>query len=283
MSKSVVIVADSSCDLSPELINKYSIEIIPMNVTLDGKSFRDGIDLMPDDIYAKYRSAGILPKTAAISPGQYLDIFKKYTEKGSAVVYLSISSGFSSNFQNAEIAAKEVEDVYVVDSLNLSTGIGLQVLCAAELRDEGLEAKVIAERVQALTPRVRASFILDTLEFLHKGGRCSAVAALGANLLKLKPCIEVTNGKMGVGKKYRGKLESALQQYTKDKLANHTDLNLRRIFITHSGIAQETIDLVEKTVRECARFEEILITRAGATISSHCGPNTLGVLFIVNE
>lgn len=283
MSKPVIIVADSACDLSPQIVEQYNIKIIPMNVTLETKSFRDGIDLVPDDIYANYQAQGTLPKTAAISVGQYLDFFRPFVEQGNDVVYISISSGFSANVQNAEIAAQELQDIYVVDSLNLSTGIGHVVLVGAELRDQGLEGKLIAERLRSVVPRVRASFVLDTLEFLHKGGRCSSLAALGANLLKLKPGIEVSEGKMHVGKKYRGKLETVLGQYVKEKLENNRQLDLHRVFITHSGISEAIIAQVEKAIRQYASFEEILITRAGCTISSHCGPNTLGVLFIVNE
>lgn len=280
MSK-VKIVSDSSCDLSAELIEKYGIGIIPMNVTLEGKSYRDGIDLVPDDIYARYKVSGSLPKTAAINPEQYRDEFNKYLEEGYDIVYISISSEFSSNYQNSVIAASDFDNIYCVDSKNLSTGFGHIVLLGAEMEQEGLEAAVIAERLNSIVPNVRSSFILDKLEFLHKGGRCSSVAALGANLLKLKPCIEVVDGKMVVGKKYRGKLDAVLKQYTNDKLSDISNINKHRIFVTHSGISQDIIDMVVNTVKSKLDFEEIVITRAGCTISSHCGPNTLGVLFIV--
>lgn len=279
MSK-VKIVSDSCCDLTADLIEKNDIGIISMNINLDGKAYRDGIDLVPDDIYAKYKVSGVLPKTAAINPDEYTKEFKKYTDEGYDVVYMCISSGFSSNCQNAFLAAGEFDNVYVVDTKNLSTGIGYIVLEAAEMAASGLEAQVIAERLNALVPKVRVSFIIDTLEFLHKGGRCSAVAALGANLLKLKPCIEVVNGKMIVGKKYRGKLDAVLKQYINDKLADMSVIGRKRMFITHSGISEEILNMVESLVRSKGEYDELYVTRAGCTISSHCGPNTLGIIFV---
>lgn len=203
-------------------------------------------------------------------------------EQGYEIVHFCLGSALSSAYQNCRIAAEEVGHVYPVDSRSLSTGIGLQVIEAVKMARAGLSASEIQQKAMELADRCHASFILDTLEFMHAGGRCSSVAALGANLLKLKPCIEVhpeKNGSMSVGKKYRGDLGKVLVQYTKDVL-NRSDLQLDQVFITHSGISQEYIDLVRKTIIQCADFKQITVTRASCTISCHCGPNTLGVLFL---
>lgn len=281
MGKPVVITADSTFDFSPEMMEKYKVKSYPLAISLDDKIYRDGVDIMPDDIYAQYRAKGKLPKTSAVSPGEYKDFFEGFTKQGYAVVHINLSTGLSVTHNNALLAAQELEDVYPVDSLNLSTGIGLVVIRACEMRDNGMEAPAIAEELKKIIPLSRASFVLDTLEFLHKGGRCSSVAALGANLLKLKPCIEVIDGKMTVGKKYRGKLDVVLEQYTREKLSGRDDIDLSRVFITHSGISEEIIESVKSVIKECCNFKEIIVTRAGCTITSHCGPNTLGVIFMV--
>lgn len=281
MAKTVMITADSTLDFTPELMKKYNVISYPLTIVLDGKNYHDGVNLTPDEIYTFYSEKKILPKTAAVSPGEYKDFFEKYTSQGYSIVHLNLGTGFSATHSNAMLAAQELEDVYPVDSENLTTGIGLLVIKACEMRDSGASAKEIAQNIQKLTASVRSSFILDTLEFLHKGGRCSGVAALGANLLKLKPCIEVVNNKMIVGKKYRGKLDAVLEQYTKDRLINRDDLDLSRVFITHSGVSQDIVEKVRKTICACADFDEILVSHTGCTITSHCGPNTLGVIFMV--
>lgn len=282
MSKKVVLIADSTCDLSADLIEKYEVVINPLHVVLDDVSYNDGVDIQPDDIYRTYAEKKILPKTAAVSMGEFSDLFASYTKQGFDVVHINLGSGLSVTHNNARLAASEMEGVYVVDSCNLSTGSGLLVIEAAKRVVSGMPAAQIAEEVQALASKVSASFVLDTLEFLHKGGRCSSLAMMGANMLQLKPCIEVdnTSGKMGVGKKYRGTLDKCLQQYVKDRLEGRTDIRKDRIFITHSGISEERINLVKAEVEKYQHFDEILITRAGCTVSSHCGPNTLGILFM---
>lgn len=282
MSNKVILCADSTCDLSPELKERFGVHTYPFHITLGENTYSDGVDLVPDDIYRIYNEQHILPKTAAINMAEYIDFFKSFLDQGYEVVHLNLGSGLSASHSNCRLAAEELDGVYVVDSCNLSTGLGLLVLEAADRIAAGMSAKQVAEEVRALVPKVRASFVLDTLEFLHKGGRCSALAMMGANLLQLKPCIEVdnTSGKMGVGKKYRGSLDKALQQYVYDQLKDRTDIRTNRIFITHSGISEERIAMVKALVEECHSFDEILITRAGCTISSHCGPNTLGVLFM---
>ncbi len=282
MSKKVILCADSTCDLGPELCERYQVHTLPLHVTLGENTYTDGVDLVPDDIYRIYREQNILPKTSAINTAEYIDFCKPFLDDGYEVVYLSLGSALSVSHSNCRMAAEELPGLYVVDSCNLSTGMGLLVLEAADRIAAGMPAAQVAQEVQALTGKVHASFVLDTLEFLHKGGRCSALAMMGANLLQLKPCIEVDNtcGKMGVGKKYRGSLDKALEQYVYDQLKDRADVRKSRMFITHSGISEERIALVKAAVERCGKFDEIFITRAGCTISSHCGPNTLGVLFM---
>ena len=280
--KPVILSADSTCDLGKELTEKYQVQLCPYHVELDGKSYRDGVDLEPDFIYQVYREKKILPKTSAINISEYEEHFKRWTDQGCEVVHITLGHGLSSSYQNCCMAAADLPGVYVIDSCNLSTGTGLLVLEAASRIAQGMEAKQVAEQVEALVKKVSASFVIDTLEFLYKGGRCSALQMLGANLLSLKPSIVVNteDGSMSVGKKYRGTLDKALLHYVSDQLKGRTDLNEERVFITHSGISEERLDSVKKAVEELGAFKEILVTRAGCTISSHCGPNTLGVLFL---
>ena len=276
----IKISSDSTCDLSAQQIEKYDISILPLTVTMNGKNFLDGVDIVPADIYAHVTQGGDLPTTSANNIGQYQEAFEGFLKEYDAVIHLNISSGFSSCYQNACLAAGEFENVYVVNSLNLSTGHGLLVLKAAELAQSGMEPQKIVDVLNETAQRVDASFILDKLEYLKKGGRCSAAAALGANLLKLKPCIEVKDGKMGVGKKYRGSFEKCLKEYITDRLQDQEDLDLSRIFITHSGVSEDWLNIAKETVTELQNFEEICITQAGCTISSHCGPDTIGILYI---
>lgn len=285
MSNPIILSADSTCDLGDELRARYNVQYYPFHVILDGETYADGVDLMPDQIYEVYREKKILPKTAAINTAEYVEYFKQWTDQGYEVIHLTLGSGLSATYNNCRLAAQELPGVYAIDSRNLSTGSGLLVIEAAERIAAGMPAAQIAEEVQALTSHSQASFIIDTLEFLYKGGRCSALAMLGANLLQLKPCIEVNpaDGSMNVGKKYRGSLDKALSQYVRDKLEGCADLKTDRVFITHSGISQERIDMVRDLVKQYADFKEIYVTRAGCTISSHCGPNTLGVLFMTNS
>lgn len=280
MSKQIIISSDSTCDLSKELIERYQIRILPLGVTLGDEVYRDGVDVTPDDIYAYHAKTGQLPKTSAINIAENTDFFARLTRDGSAVIHFTISASMSATYNNARLAAEEFEDVYVVDSKNLSTGNGLLVVAAAELARQGLEAKEIAEKVAALADCVDASFVVDNLEYLAKGGRCSAVAAFGANLLQLKPCIGVKNGAMGVGKKYRGKFEKVLLEYVAERLADGGDIELDRVFVTHAGCKPEVVESVVEAVKNTLPFKEVFVTRAGCTISSHCGANTLGVLFI---
>ena len=280
MIQKTVIAADSTCDLSRELIEAYGIHIIPLGVTLGETQYTDGVDIDPDFIYAHYEKTGQLPKTSAVNLVDFEDYFARETAAGNAVVLFTISSEMSSTCNNARLAAESFENVYVVDTRNLSTGGGLLVVTAAEMAAEGRSAAEIAETCRALAPCVDASFIIDSLEFLHKGGRCSALAAFGANMLSLKPCILVKDGKMGVGKKYRGRFGAVLPKYVSDRLGDASDVVKGHIFVTHAGCEPAIINACVEAVAAIAPEAKIHITRAGCTISSHCGRNTLGVLFI---
>ena len=280
MSNNIIISSDSTCDLSAELRERYNVSIIPLGVTLGDKTYFDGVDIVPDDIYAHHDKTGELPKTTAANVGDCIDYFKPFAEAGKTVIHLSLSAEFSSTYNNACLAASEFENIYVVDSRNLSTGNGLLVIAAAEMAQSGMEATEIVEKLNAMALCVDASFVIDKLDYLHKGGRCSALAMLGANVLKLKPCIEVKNGKMGVGKKYRGKYGAVLKEYVAERLANIDDIDLDRVFVTHAGVDMEIVNAVVEQVKATAPFKEVFMTRAGCTISSHCGADTLGVLFV---
>ena len=282
MDRKIILSADSTCDLGDALRERFHVHYYPFHVILADKIYSDGVDLVPDQIYEVYREQHVLPKTAAINTAEYIDFFRPCVEQGYEVIHVTLGSGLSATYNNCRMAAEELPGVYAIDSRNLSTGSGLIVLAAADRIAAGMPAAQIAEEVQALTARCEASFVIDTLEFLYKGGRCSALAMLGANVLQLKPCIEVDNasGAMSVGKKYRGSLDKALAQYVKDRLEGRTDIDYSRIFITHSGISDERVELVRNEIQKYGKFEDIFVTRAGCTISSHCGPNTLGILFM---
>lgn len=276
----VLIASDSTCDLNQELIQRYGVHILPLGVSLGENQFTDGVDISPDDIYSYYATTGQLPKTSAVNIAQFDDFFREHTADGSSIVLFTISSDMSSTCNNAKIAADEYENVYIVDSRNLSTGIGLLVIAAAEMAAAGIPAGEIAQRCTDLSAKLDASFVVDDLEFLHKGGRCSAVAALGANLLQLKPCIAVKDGRMGVAKKYRGKFTSVLSKYIAEQIGDGSGIDLNHVFITHGGCDPEITEHCMEQVKAAADFKEIHVTRAGCTVSSHCGRNTLGVLFL---
>ena len=276
----IIISSDSTCDLSAELRERYNVSIVPLGVTLGDKTYFDGVDVTPDDIYAHHDKTGELPKTTAANVGDCIDYFKPFADAGKTVIHLALSAEFSSTYNNACLAASEFENIYVVDSRNLSTGNGLLVIAAAEMAQNGMEATEIVEKLNQMAACVDASFVIDKLDYLHKGGRCSALAMLGANVLKLKPCIEVKNGKMGVGKKYRGKYGSVLKEYVAERLADIDNIDLDRVFVTHAGVDMEIVNAVVEQVKQTAPFKEVFITRAGCTISSHCGADTLGVLFV---
>ena len=277
---SIKITSDSTCDLSPELLAKYNVSIVPLYVTMGEKTCRDGVDAQPADLFDYVSRTGDLPTTAAVNIADYQDFFAPLSQEYDAVIHFNISCDFSSCHQNARLAAEEFDNVYVVDSRNLSTGHGLVVVEAALAAQRGASAEEIVEYLTDVTGRVEASFVIDKLDYLVKGGRCSSVAALGANLLKLKPCVDVVDGQMKVGKKYRGAFEKILPEYVKDRLMGREDISFDRIFVTHTDCAPEVVAMVKEEVAKYASFAEVLETTAGATISSHCGPDTLGILFV---
>lgn len=279
----IILSSDSTSDLSKELIEKIGLKIIPLIVNLEGKEYHDGLDINADDIYASVERTGNLPKTAALSIGEYIEFFNSIRENDDDIIlHFSISSGFSSTFNNSLLATEEFKNIYSFNSENLSTGIGLQILYAHRLVEEGLAIEEIIEKLNEYKTRVDASFIIDKLDYLHKGGRCSALTGLLATVLNLKPCIEVKNGSMGVGKKYRGNFAKVLNQYVNDKLTN-VDVETEEVFVTHAGVDEEIVNAVAEKVRSLNIFKNVYITRAGCTVSSHCGRNTLGVLFVRKE
>ena len=276
----VRICADSTCDLSPELIAKYDIGIVPLYIVKGEDALKDGIEIQPQDIYDYVKSTGKACTTAAVSVGDYIDYFTEQLKSCDAVVHLTISSSMSACYQNLCQAAEEFPgQIFPVDAANLSTGIGQLALCGAEMAAAGVAAADIQAALVAKREKLDVSFVLDTLFYLHKGGRCSGVAALGANLLSLKPCIEVKDGKMGVGKKYRGSLKKSMIAYINDRLVGKDDIDYSRIFITYTDIDPEILGAVREAVAASGPWGEILETMAGCTVSNHCGPGCLGVLF----
>ncbi|MBQ6877431.1 MAG: DegV family protein [Oscillospiraceae bacterium] len=279
----IKIISDSTADLPQELIEKYDIEVLPLSITLGENTYKDGIEVSADDIYKFYDETKGLPKTSAVSVLEYTEAFTPWIEKGYDIIHFTISSTMSACYQNACIAAVELGHVWSIDSANLSSGIGLQVVLAAELAAKGESAEVIAKHIAEAKTRVDASFILNQLEFLHKGGRCSSVAALGANLLKLKPCIEVVDGSMKVGKKYRGAYEKCALEYVRDRLEGNDNIETDIIFITWAGVDAKLLKEIEKEVKKCHKFRTVIVNQAGSTITGHCGPGTFGVLYFRKE
>lgn len=277
----VKIISDSTCDLSKDLIEKYDIAIVPLTVTLGERSGHDGTEITPDDIYEYVAATGQLPKSSAVSVGEYEEVFSAWQSQGYEIVHFSISARFSASYQNACTAAKGFDGIYIVDSENLSTGQGLLVLHASEMAQAGHSASEIAAECRHLAKRVEASFVIDTTEYLHKGGRCSALTSFSATLLHIKPCIEVRNGGMHPGKKYHHNIRHAIHSYVNDRLKNRHDIDQSRIFITHTRIDPAIVEDVQGMIREhFPEMQDVLETTAGATITTHCGPNTLGILFI---
>ena len=279
----VKIIADSTCDLSPELVSRYGITIVPLHIILGDKDFEDGNGITPDELFIWSDENNQTPKTAAATMDEFLNIMQPILDGGDDVICFSISSEMSTTFNSMRLAAEEIgaaDRIRIVDSRNLSTGIGLLVLEAADMAAKGAALSDIAAHVESLIPRVRASFVVDTLTYLHRGGRCSGAAALMGSTLKLHPLIAVENGKMSPGKKYRGKISRVFDAYVRDMEEALKTARPTRVFITHSGCAQEDLDGLHDYIASLNRFDEILTTRAGCVISSHCGPGTLGVLFI---
>ena len=276
----IKIISDSTCDLSAELIAQNNIAIVPLLVMKNDEEYMDGVTITPADIFSHVAAGGSLCSTAARSVVTYTEEFEKYAGEYDAVIHINIGSGFSCSYQNACLAAEEFDNVRVIDSKNLSTGQGLVVLKACELAKTTESLDALQAELEAFTEKVEASFLVDKLDYLVKGGRCSSAAALGANLLNLKPCIEVRDGKMSVVKKYRGNYAKCLATYVKDRLSGREDLDTHTLFITQTSISDDCYAAVKEAVAANSTFENVYETIAGCTVSCHCGPGTLGVLFV---
>ncbi len=269
--------ADSTCDVSPEFLARYPVEILPLSVELEGKFYRDGVDLTPDEIITRVNAGAALPKTSAINVEEYREAFTRALETSDAVIHFNISSDFSSCHQNACIAAEGL-NVWCIDSRNLSTGITMLLAEGCDRAEAGMEPEQIAKELRERVDKVDVSFIVDRLDYLYKGGRCSALAMLGANVLHIRPCIEVKDGKMGVCRKYRGTYERCLRQYIADRMRTKDDVKPRRIFLTHTGVAAQAVETVRQMVLQEVPFAEVYEVRAGCSITSHCGENTFGII-----
>ena len=282
MSK-IRICADSTCDLSPELIEKYNITITPLQIFLGDKDYTDQKDIFPQTIYDYVAKTGILPKTAAVSVGTYTDVFTELKMGCDEIIHFTISSEMSSCYQNAKLAAEEIGGIYVVDSRTLSSGIGhLAIEAAIMAQDETKTGQEIFDYVTSLVDRLNVSFVINSVNYLYKGGRCSGVAAVGANLLKLKPLIEVHSGKMDMAGKYRGNMKDVVKKYILDRLTL-PDVKFKRdrIFVTCTCTDYDLPNYAKEIVESLGLFDEVLITIAGSTVTSHCGKDTLGILYIM--
>ena len=276
----IKILSDSTCDLSQELLTKYDISLAPLSVIKDGADFKDGVTITPADIFAHVAAGGALCSTSAVSIGEYEDLFGRYAKDYDGIIHITIGSSFSTCYQSACLAAEEFDNVRVIDSQNLSTGQGLVVLKACEMAESCTDLDAMADALRAFTAKVEASFLVDKLDYLVKGGRCSSAAALGANLLNLKPCIEVREGKMTVVKKYRGNYAKCLATYVKDRLADREDIDRTTLFVTQTVVSDDCYANVLSAVETYGGFRQVFETTAGCTVSCHCGPGTLGVLFV---
>lgn len=276
----IKITSDSTCDLSQQLLESHHITLTPLIVMKGGQEFIDGETITPADIFAHVAAGGALCTTAARSVGYYQDVFGQFAREYDGVLHISLSSEISSSYQNACLAAQEFDNVRVVDSRNLSTGQGLVVLEACRLAASAASLEELVQALEDFVPRVEVSFVVDKLDYLVKGGRCSSAAALGANLLNLKPCIQVRDGKMSVCKKYRGNFTKCLLSYIHDRLDGREDLDPGMVFVTHTPIDEDCRKAVLEAVRSAGAFHTVCETTAGCTISCHCGPGTLGVLFV---
>ena len=279
----VKIISDSTCDLSPELIAKYDIDILPLHILLGEDEYEDGRNITPQQIYDWSDTHKTTPKTSAPSLAEAIELFRPYIEEKREIVCFSISGSMSTSGNVMRLAAEELEAsdlVTVIDSANLSTGIGLLVIEAAIMAEKGQSAAEIVATIEVLKPKVRASFVVDTLTYLYRGGRCNAISAMAGGVLRLHPKIVVENGAMDASKKYRGKINSVIMSYVKDMEEDLKSARPERVFITHSGCDRDTVNAVRSYLESFGIFHEILETRAGGVVSSHCGPGTLGVLFI---
>ena len=279
----IQITADSTIDLTPELLEKYDIKTIGLVISLGNKDYIDGENITNKDIFNFIKTKNTLPKTGAVSVERYKNFFASLSNADTAIIHFTISSEMSSCYNFAKIASQDFENVFVVDSRYLSTGIALLAILAKRMAEQGQSADKIAEHIQNLANenKVECSFILDNLKLLHKGGRCTAVQRFGANLLRLKVCIGVKDGKMSVINKYKGKFENVIGEYIDDTLKNQSNYDPHCCFITYTTASQEVLDNAIKAVKELGHFENVYLTTAGATITSHCGENTIGILYLL--
>ena len=276
----IKITADSTCDLPASLAEKYNVHIFPLYVVMDGAARRDGVEITARDIFDHVAAGGKLGNTAAVNVGDYLEVFKELRKEYDAVIHFTISQSMSACFQNANIAAAELDNIYVVDSKNLSVGISLLVLDACRMAGEGKTPEEIVSALEEKREKLDMSFVIDTLDYLKAGGRCSPLVALGANLLSLKPCVELSGGEMDVGKKYRGTIEKVILKYLADRLADVESVDVTRVFFVKSyGFTEEFLDEARREVLRLCPFSELIDAEAGCTISNHCGPKTLGIAF----
>ena len=275
---SVKITATSTCDLPAELVERHQITLVPLYVSYGGGTYRDGVDTGPEDIFRHVEEGGPLPSTSAVNIADYQALFTELSPEYDHVLHITIGSEFSCCYQNALVAAEDYPNVYVVDSRNLTVGQGILVLKAAEAAQRGDGIEDILKMLEGMIGRVDTTFVVDKLDYLAKGGRCSSVVALGANLLKLKPCIVLSDGRMAVGKKYRGAFDKVLSDYVLDQLSGR-DVDTDRVFVVHTRCAPGIPENVCDMVRQFG-FREVVTAVAGCTISCHCGPNTLGVIFL---
>lgn len=276
----IKITADSTCDLTKAQLETNDITLMPLTIVKDGANYLDNVTITPAEIFSHVAAGGALCSTSAGNISDYEEMFRKYSAEYDGIIHISLGSGFSSSYQNACLAAEDFPNVRVIDSQNLSTGQGLVVMEACQLAKSCNDLDALKATLDAFTPKVEASFLLDRLEYMVKGGRCSAAAALGANLLNLKPCIEVKNGKMGVVKKYRGNYAKCLANYVKDRLNAREDIDRSLLFLTYTPVSDECLTAVKDAIAACESFDEMVESNAGCTVSCHCGPGTLGVLFV---
>ena len=274
----VLITAESTIDLPKKLLEEYKIKTLPFMVILGGEEFNDG-EITSSDIFKFVQEKKILPKTSAINKESYRAFFEENLKEADAIVHFSLSSQLSSSCQNAKDVASEMKNVYVVDTLSLSTGIALLAIYASELAQKGCDAQEIFEKATARIPNVQASFVVERLDYLYKGGRCSALALFGANLLKLRPQIIVKDGKMSAYKKYRGSMDKVISNYCKDTIEEFNNYDKKIAFVTYTTATETMIETAKKALQD-AGFEKIYETNAAATITSHCGENTLGILYM---
>lgn len=271
------ITCDSSADLNKDMYEKYDIPVIPFTITAGEKEYKD-FDMSNEKLFDIVKETGSLPKTSAINEFDYTEFFKK-ENKGEGIIHFSISSKISSACANAISASKNFDNVHVIDSMSLSSGIGLQVMYAIKLRDQGVPIEEAVKLINDRRSAVQISFVVDTLKFLHKGGRCSALTLLGSNLLSIKPSIVLKDGKMLVGKKYVGKIHKALEKYVDDTLADFNTPDTDLCFITYSSATEEMLKVTKDVLSKKADFKNVVETTAGCTVATHCGPNTLGIIY----